>query len=104
MWKKMVLAKPVYTISHTTQAWLCGLHQYAPSDGAELETLKMATSNAAQIVEMAGEMNPYQAHKLGVIMPDITRVRPEHIKLAIKGGTIYKNALQEAGRLVSSIR
>lgn len=74
----------------------------------ELETMKMATSNAAQIVEMAGEMNPYKAHKLGVIqqdawgdavlldgnpLEDITRVRPEHILLVVKGGTVYKNEL-----------
>ncbi|WOJ95998.1 amidohydrolase family protein [Congregibacter brevis] len=74
----------------------------------EIETLKMATSNAAQIVEMAGEMNPYKAHKLGVIqtgawgdavlldgnpMEDITRVRPEHILMVVKGGVIYKDAM-----------
>lgn len=74
----------------------------------ELETMKMATSNAAQIVEMAGEMNPYKAHRLGVIeidawgdavlldgnpLEDITMVRPEHVRVVVKGGTVYKNTL-----------
>jgi imidazolonepropionase-like amidohydrolase len=74
----------------------------------ELETMKMATSNAGQIVEMAGEMNLYKAHRLGVVEIDawgdavlldgnpleaITNVRPEHITLVVKGGSIYKNAL-----------
>jgi imidazolonepropionase-like amidohydrolase len=74
----------------------------------ELQTMKMATSNGGQIVARAGEMNPYKAHKLGVIeadawgdavlldgnpLEDITRVRPEHILLVVKGGTIYKNSL-----------
>lgn len=74
----------------------------------ELEAMKMATSNGGQIVEMAGEMNPYKAHKVGVIqqdawgdavlldgnpLEDITRVRPEHILLVVKGGTVYKNEL-----------
>jgi imidazolonepropionase-like amidohydrolase len=70
--------------------------------------MKMATSNAGQIVEMAGEMNLYKAHRLGVVeidawgdavlldgnpLEDITNVRPEHITLVVKGGSIYKNTL-----------
>jgi imidazolonepropionase-like amidohydrolase len=74
-----------------------------------LEAMKMATSTAGEIVSWSGEMNPYKAHRLGVIeadawgdvvlldgnpLEDITMVRPEHIRLVVKGGTIYKNTIQ----------
>ena len=55
-------------------------------------------------------MNPYKAHRLGIIeadawgdvvlldgnpLEDITMVRPEHIRLVVKGGAIYKNTIED---------
>jgi imidazolonepropionase-like amidohydrolase len=71
-----------------------------------LEAMRMATVNAGEIVSWSGEMNPYKAHRLGVIsedawgdavlldgnpLEDITMVRPDHIEAVIKGGVVYKS-------------
>ena len=74
-----------------------------------LQAMKMATSNGGEIISWAGEMNPYKAHRLGVIeldawgdavlldgnpLEDITNVGAEHVKVVVKGGTVYKNTLE----------
>lgn len=75
-----------------------------------LDTLRMATSGNAKLVELSGNRNPYKPHKLGVIKPnawadmilidgnpvkDISLI--EHydrsFKVIIKNGEIVKNVL-----------
>ena len=75
-----------------------------------IEVLKMATSNAAALLELSGELHPYQAGPLGVIKEgayadlilvegdptkDVTILADyeKNIDFIMKDGVVYKNAL-----------
>jgi imidazolonepropionase-like amidohydrolase len=75
---------------------------------SNLEALKMTTKRAAEVLNLAGEMNPYQEGALGVIqegayadvilvdgnpLQDITVLKRDKVQLVIKDGKIYKNTL-----------
>jgi imidazolonepropionase-like amidohydrolase len=76
-----------------------------------VEVLKMATSNVAALLELTGELHPYQDGPLGVIEPgaygDLLLVQGDptsdamlladyeaNIDLIMKDGVIYKNTLE----------
>jgi imidazolonepropionase-like amidohydrolase len=75
-----------------------------------IEVLKMATSNVASLLELSGELHPYQAGPLGVIKEgayadlilvegdptkDVTILADyeKNIDFIMKDGVVYKNAL-----------
>jgi imidazolonepropionase-like amidohydrolase len=72
------------------------------------EALKMTTSNAAEVLMLSGELNPYKEGALGVInngayadliivdgnpLEDISRLGRDHVDFVMKDGKIYKNTL-----------
>jgi imidazolonepropionase-like amidohydrolase len=76
-----------------------------------LEALQFTTSNAAGVLMLSGEMNPYKKGALGVIekgayadliivdgnpLEDISVLKRDKVLLVIKDGVIYKNSI--AGR------
>jgi imidazolonepropionase-like amidohydrolase len=75
-----------------------------------LEALKMTTSNAADVLMLSGQMNPYKQGPLGVVkegayadiilldgnpLEDITALKRDRVKLVVKDGKIYKNTLAQ---------
>jgi imidazolonepropionase-like amidohydrolase len=77
-------------------------------DFSNLEALKMTTSNAAEVLALSGEMNPYKEGTLGVIeegayadlilvdgnpLEDITVLARNKVFFVMKDGEVYKNKL-----------
>ncbi len=75
---------------------------------SNLEALKMTTSNAADVLMLSGELNPYKEGALGVVkngadadvilvdgnpLKDIKALKRDRVKVVIKDGKIYKNTL-----------
>jgi imidazolonepropionase-like amidohydrolase len=76
---------------------------------SNIEALKMTTSNAAEVLMLSGEMNPYKDGALGVIqegayadmimvdgnpLQDIKALKRDKVILVMKDGIIYKNTLR----------
>jgi imidazolonepropionase-like amidohydrolase len=75
---------------------------------SNFEALQMTTKHAAEMLYMAGEMNPWREAPMGVIekgawgdvilvdgnpLEDIEALKRERIKLVVQGGKIYKDSL-----------
>jgi len=75
---------------------------------SNLEALQFTTANAADVLMMSGQMNPYREGALGVIkegayadmiivdgnpLEDISVLKRDKVLLVMKDGVIYKNAL-----------
>jgi imidazolonepropionase-like amidohydrolase len=76
---------------------------------SNIEALKMTTANAAEVLMLSGEMNPYKDGALGVIqkgayadmiivdgnpLQDIKVLKRDKVMLVMKDGKIYKNTLR----------
>ncbi len=68
----------------------------------------MTTTNAADVLMLSGELNPYKEGALGVVkngayadvilvdgnpLKDIKALKRDRVKVVIKDGKIYKNTL-----------
>jgi imidazolonepropionase-like amidohydrolase len=73
---------------------------------SNLEALKMTTGNAAEVLNLSGEMNPYKEGALGVIqegayadiiivegnpLNEIMALKRDHVKVVMKNGVVHKN-------------
>ncbi|MBY6197736.1 amidohydrolase family protein [Vibrio hangzhouensis] len=72
------------------------------------EVLQMTTKNAAEVVQLSGELNPWKEAPLGVVevgawgdviivdgnpLEDINAIKKDNVKLVVQGGTVHKNTL-----------
>ncbi len=76
---------------------------------SNFEALQMTTTNAAEMLYMSGDMNPWRAAPMGVVekgawgdvilvdgnpLEDIEALKRDRIKMVVQGGKIHKNTLQ----------